>query len=202
MVSNNKLKILIVDDHDIVRKGLAMLVSRQDDLFVVAEAGTVAEAVEKSRSYNPDVVVMDSRLPDGSGIEACRDIRDENANIKVLMSTSYGGEDAVIDSIIAGASGYLLKKTHSQELVDAIRKLATGKSLLDPTVTASVLERVRRYKGEKALSAELTDQEQKILELIAAGRTNREISIKIDQNNKSVKNHVSNILGKLEAFRR
>jgi len=202
MASNNKLKILIVDDHDIVRKGLAMLVSRQDDLFVVAEAGTAAEAVEKARASNPDVVIMDIRLPDGSGIEACRELRDENANIKVLMLTSYSGEDAVLGSIMAGASGYLLKNNPSQEIVNAIRKLDTGQSLLDPTVTASVLERVRRNKEEKGLSNELTDQEQKILELIAAGRTNREISIKIDLNNKTVKNHVSKILRKLEVFRR
>ena len=202
MASNNKLKILIVDDHDIVRKGLAMLVSRQDDLFVVAEAGTAAEAVEKARASNPDVVIMDIRLPDGSGIEAGRELRDENANIKVLMLTSYSGEDAVLGSIMAGASGYLLKNNHSQEIVNAIRKLDTGQSLLDPTVTASVLERVRRNKEEKGLSNELTDQEQKILELIAAGRTNREISIKIDLNNKTVKNHVSKILRKLEVFRR
>ena len=202
MASNNKLKILIVDDHNIVRKGLAMLVSRQDDLFVVAEAGTAAEAVEKARASNPDVVIMDIRLPDGSGIEACRELRDENANIKVLMLTSYSGEDAVLGSIMAGASGYILKNNHSQEIVNAIRKLDTGQSLLDPTVTASVLERVRRNKEEKGLSNELTDQEQKILELIADGRTNREISIKIDLNNKTVKNHVSKILRKLEVFRR
>ena len=201
MPSKDKLKILIVDDHDIVRKGLAMLVSRQEDLSVVAEAGTVAEAVEKARAFVPDVVVMDIRLPDGSGIEACREIRDENADIKVLMLTSYSDEEAVMGSIMAGASGYLLKEIRSQEIVDAIRRVGSGQSLLDPAVTASVLERVRRGKEEDVL-AQLTEQEQKILELIAQGQTNREIAVQINLSDKTVKNYVSNILGKLEVSRR
>lgn len=201
MPTNEKLTILIVDDHDIVRKGLAMLVSRQEDLSVVAEAGTVAEAVEKARESVPDVVVMDIRLPDGSGIEACRDIRDENGDVKVLMLTSHSDEEAVMGSIMAGASGYLLKEIRSQEIVDAIRKVGSGQSLLDPTVTASVLDRVRRGKEEDVL-AQLTDQEQKILELIADGQTNREIAGQIDLSDKTVKNYVSNILGKLEVSRR
>ena len=201
MASKNILKILIVDDHDIVRKGLAMLVSRQEDLSVVAEAGTVAEAVEKARESVPDVVVMDIRLPDGSGIEACRDIRDENAEVKVLMLTSYSDEEAVLGSIMAGASGYLLKEIRSQEIVDAIRRVGSGQSLLDPAVTASVLERVRRGKEEDVL-AQLTEQEQKILELIAQGQTNREIAGQINLSDKTVKNYVSNILGKLEVSRR
>ncbi len=201
MASNNKLKILIVDDHDIVRKGLAMLISRQEDLSVVAEAGTVAEAVEKARESVPDVVVMDIRLPDGSGIEACRDIRDENSGIKVLMLTSYSDEEAVMGSIMAGASGYLLKEIRSQEIVDAIRRVGAGQSLLDPAVTASVLERVRRGKEEDVL-AQLTEQEHRILELIADGQTNREIAGQINLSDKTVKNYVSNILGKLEVSRR
>jgi two-component system response regulator DevR len=201
MASNNKLKILIVDDHDIVRKGLAMLVSRHEDLSVVAEAGTVAEAVAKARDFVPDVVVMDIRLPDGSGIEACREIRDENAGIKVLMLTSYSDEEAVMGSIMAGASGYLLKEIRSQEVVDAIRRVGSGQSLLDPAVTAGVMERVRRGKEEDVL-AQLTEQEQRILELIAQGQTNREIAGQINLSDKTVKNYVSNILGKLEVSRR
>ena len=201
MASNDKLKILIVDDHDIVRKGLAMLVSRQQDLTVVAEAGTVAEAVEKARKSVPDVVVMDIRLPDGSGIEACREIRDENANVKVLMLTSYSDEEAVMGSIMAGASGYLLKEIRSQEIVDAIRRVGAGQSLLDPTVTAGVLDRVRRGKEQDVL-AQLTEQELRILELIADGQTNREIAGQINLSDKTVKNYVSNILGKLEVSRR
>ena len=201
MAANAKLKILIVDDHDIVRKGLAMLVSRQKDLTVVAEAGTVAEAVEKARETAPDVVVMDIRLPDGTGIEACREVRDENSDVKVLMLTSYSDEEAVMGSIMAGASGYLLKEIRSQEIVDAIRRVGSGQSLLDPSVTASVLERVRRGKEEDVL-AQLTDQEKKILELIADGQTNREIAGQINLSDETVKNYVSNILGKLEISRR
>ncbi|MCH7737230.1 MAG: response regulator transcription factor [Chloroflexi bacterium] len=201
MAANAKLKILIVDDHDIVRRGLAMLVSRQEDLSVVAEAGTAADAVKKARESVPDVVVMDIRLPDGSGIEACRDIRDENADIKVLMLTTYGDEEAVMGSIMAGASGYLLKKIRSEEIVDAIRLVGSGGSLLDPTITASVLERVRRGREEDVL-AQLTGQEQKILESIAEGQTNREIADRINLSDETVKNHVSSILGKLELSRR
>ena len=197
MAINKKLKILIVDNHDIVRKGLAMLVSRQEDLFVVAEAGTVVEAIEKARESVPDVVVMDIRLPDGSGIEACRDISDENPDVKILMLTSYSDEKAVMGSIMAGASGYLLKEISSQEIVDAIRQVGTGQSLLDPTVTANILERVRQGEKENVL-AQLTAQEQNILKLITDGRTNREIAGKINISNKTVKNYVSNILGKLE----
>ena len=201
MAANEKLKILIVDDHDIVRKGLAMLVSRQEDLTVVAEAGTVAEAVEKARKTVPDVVVMDIRLPDGTGIEACREIRNDNSDVKVLMLTSYGDEEAVMGSIMAGASGYLLKEIRSQEIVDAIRRVGSGQSLLDPSVTASVLERVRRGKEQDVL-AQLTDQEKKILELITDGQTNREIAGQINLSDETVKNYVSNILGKLEISRR
>jgi len=201
MAANAKLKILIVDDHDIVRKGLAMLVSRQEDLTVVAEAGTAAEAVEKARKTVPDVVVMDIRLPDGTGIEACREIRNDNSDVKVLMLTSYGDEEAVMGSIMAGAFGYLLKEIRSQEIVDAIRRVGSGQSLLDPSVTASVLERVRRGKEQDVL-AQLTDQEKKILELITDGQTNREIAGQINLSDETVKNYVSNILGKLEISRR
>ena len=201
MAGNPKLKVLIVDDHDIVRKGLAMLISRQESLSVVAEAGTVAEAVEKARKSVPDVVVMDIHLPDGTGIEACRDIRDENSDIKFLMLTSHSDEEAVMGSIMAGASGYLPKEVRSQEIVDAIRHVGAGQSLLDPTVTAGVLERARQGKEEDVL-AQLTGQEQKVLELIAEGQTNREIAGQTNLSDKTVKYHVSNILGKLEISRR
>ena len=201
MQTDTRLKVLLVDDHDIVRKGLAMLMSRQEDLLVVGEAGTVAEAVEKAHDLEPDVVVLDIRLPDGSGVEACREIRDDNQNIKVLMLTSYSDEEAVMGSIMAGAAGYLLKEIRSQEIVDAIRKVGTGQSLLDPAVTAGVLDRVRRGKEEDPL-AQLTSQEQRILELIADGQTNREIAGEINLSDKTVKNYVSNILGKLEVSRR
>ncbi len=136
MSAAKALTVLIVDDHDIVRKGLTTLISRQEDLSVAGEAGTAAEAVAKASELAPDVVVLDIRLPDASGIEACREIRSQNSNIKVLMLTSYSDEEAVMGSIMAGASGYLLKEIRSQEIVEAIRQVGTGRSLLDPAVTA------------------------------------------------------------------
>ena len=192
----------MVDDHDIVRKGLNMVVSRQPDLDVVGEAGTAAEAVEKAEKLTPDVVVMDIRLPDATGIEACRDIRSQNSDIKVLMLTSYSDEEAVMGSIMAGASGYLLKEIRSQEIVDAIRRVGAGQSLLDPAVTAAVLERVRLGKEEDQRWVHLTEQERHILELIAEGKTNREIAEVVSLSDKTVKNYVSNILAKLEVSRR
>ena len=197
MVANHDLKILIVDNHDIARKGLAMLVSRQNGLTVVAEAGTAADALKKARESVPNVVVMDNLLPDGSGIEACRDIRDENPNVKVLMLTSYGDQAAVVGSIMAGASGYVLKKAHSQEISDVIRKAGTGQPLIDPTVVANAQEHIRN-RGESPMIAPLTDQEQKILNLIIDGQTNRQITSGINLSNKVIRECVSNILGKLE----
>ena len=143
MPSDTPTKVLIVDDHEIVRKGLVMLISRQEDLVVAGEAGAAAEAVQKARELSPDVVVLDIRMPDGSGVEACRDIRAENPDVKVLMLTSYSDEEAVMGSIMAGASGYLLKEIRSEEIVDAIKRVGAGQSLLDPMVTASVLDRIR-----------------------------------------------------------
>ena len=197
MEADKRLKVLIVDDHDIVRQGLAMLLARQEDLLVVGEAGTAAQAVKKAGDLEPDVVVLDIRLPDGSGVEACREIRDNNKHIKVLMLTSYSNDEAVMGTIMAGASGYLLKEIRSQEIVDAIRTVGEGRSLLDPSVTVGVLERVRWGLEEDPL-AQLTEQEHRILELIADGCTNREIAGEVNLSDKTVKNYVSNILGKLE----
>ena len=202
MPSDTPTKVLIVDDHEIVRKGLVMLISRQEDLVVAGEAGSAAEAVEKARELTPDVVVLDIRMPDGSGVEACRDIRAENPDVKVLMLTSYSDEEAVMGSIMAGASGYLLKEIRSEEIVDAIKKVGAGQSLLDPMVTASVLERIRNGNGADDGWNQLSNQEQRILESIADGKTNREIAQEIHLSDKTVKNYVSNILGKLEVSRR
>ena len=201
MTTFKPLRVLVVDDHDIVRKGLVMLMSRQEDLLVVGEAGTAEEAVEKARELSPDVVVLDIRLPDGTGIEACRDIRAENPDVKVLMLTSYSDEEAVMGSNMAGASGYLLKEIRSQEIVQAIRQVGAGQSLLDPKVTAGVLERVRRGSDDDPI-AQLTDQERRILDSIAEGKTNREIAEEVHLSDKTVKNYVSSILGKLEVSRR
>jgi DNA-binding NarL/FixJ family response regulator len=202
MPSDTPTKVLIVDDHEIVRKGLVMLISRQEDLVVAGEAGSAAEAVEKARELIPDVVVLDIRMPDGSGVEACRDIRAENPDVKVLMLTSYSDEEAVMGSIMAGASGYLLKEIRSEEIVDAIKKIGAGQSLLDPMVTASVLERIRNGNEADDAWNQLSSQEQRILESIAEGKTNREIAQEIHLSDKTVKNYVSNILGKLEVSRR
>ena len=202
MPSDTPTKVLIVDDHEIVRKGLVMLISRQEDLVVAGEAGAATEAVQKARDLSPDVVVLDIRMPDGSGVEACRDIRAENPDVKVLMLTSYSDEEAVMGSIMAGASGYLLKEIRSEEIVDAIKRVGAGQSLLDPMVTASVLDRIRNGNDADDGWNQLTSQEQRILESIAEGKTNREIAQEIHLSDKTVKNYVSNILGKLEVSRR
>jgi DNA-binding NarL/FixJ family response regulator len=198
------LRLLVVDDHEVVRQGIVSLLERREGFHVVAQAGSVAEAIEAARRHQPDVVVMDVRLPDGSGIEATRDIRTEHPGIKVVMLTSYPDEEAVFAAIVAGASGYLLKQVRGRDLVAAIEAVGRGESLLDPAVTERVLERIRRiasgtYRDE---FAELTRQEQKILLLLAEGQTNKEIAAGIFLSDKTVKNYVSSILAKLNLQRR
>ena len=195
-------RILICDDHEVVREGLRGLIGRQGDMTVVGEAGTVAEAVDAAARHKPDVVIMDIRLPDGSGVEACRAIREARPETKVIMLTSYADDDAVFASIIAGASGYLLKQTRGQAVVDAITAVAAGRSLLDPDVTGKVLERVRASRGEDPAIASLTEQERKVLAGLAEGRTNREIGETLFLSEKTVKNYVSRILDKLGLSRR
>ena len=195
-------RILICDDHEVVREGLRGLIGRQADMTVVGEAGTVAEAVDAAARHKPDVVIMDIRLPDGSGVEACRAIREARPETKVIMLTSYADDDAVFASIIAGASGYLLKQTRGQAVVDAITAVAAGRSLLDPDVTGKVLERVRASRGEDPAIASLTEQERKVLAGLAEGRTNREIGETLFLSEKTVKNYVSRILDKLGLSRR
>jgi len=198
----NAVRILIVDDHEIVRRGLTTLMSRRKEFDVVGEAGTAADAVLRAKELSPDVVVMDIRLPDGTGIEACRDIRAFDPNIKVLMLTSYSDDEAIMGSIMAGASGYLLKEIRSQEILDAVSRVSQGQSLLDPAVTAKVLERVRRGNPEDEQWNQLTEHEKQILELITEGKTNKEIAQDVNLSDKTVKNYVSNILSKLEVSRR
>jgi two-component system response regulator DevR len=197
-----KTRVLLCDDHEVVREGLRGLITRQDAMTVVGEAGTVAEAVEAAARTKPDVVIMDVRLPDGSGVEACRSIREMRPETKVIMLTSYADDDALFASIIAGASGYLLKQTRGQAVVDAVRTVAAGRSLLDPDVTGKVLERVRQSRAEDPAIASLTDQERKVLEGLAEGHTNREIGEKLFLSEKTVKNYVSRILDKLGLSRR
>jgi len=198
------LTLLLVDDHEVVRQGLAALLGRRDEFHVVGEAGTVAEAVEAARRFRPDLVIMDVRLPDGSGIEACREIRAELPDTRVVMLTSYPDEDAVLSAIIAGASGYLLKQVRARDLVAALEAVGRGESLLDPAVTGRVLERIRRIGSTDQPDelAQLTSQEQKILLLVAEGKTNKEIAADVFLSDKTVKNYVSSILAKLNLERR
>jgi two-component system, NarL family, response regulator DevR len=196
-------RVMLVDDHEVVRKGIRSMIEVNDDLEVVAEAGTADEAVLRARSYKPDVVVMDVRLPDRSGVEACRDIRSENPDIAVLMLTSFSDDEALFDSIMAGAAGYVLKQVRGGDLLEAIRRVGEGQSLLDPGVTARILERVRNPSGSHdPRLARLTPTETRILEMIAEGLTNREIGERIHLAEKTVKNYVSTILTKLQVSRR
>ncbi|MGP1674702.1 MAG: response regulator [Candidatus Limnocylindrales bacterium] len=198
------LRLLVVDDHEVVRQGLVALLDRRDGFQVVAEAGTVAESIEMARRHQPDIVIMDVRLPDGSGIEACREIRAERPETRIVMLTSYPDDEAVLSAIVAGASGYLLKQIRARDLVAALETVGRGESLLDPAVTEKVLERVRRiasgtYSDELS---QLTSQEQKILALVAEGMTNKEIAANVFLSDKTVKNYVSSILSKLNLERR
>jgi DNA-binding NarL/FixJ family response regulator len=195
-------RVLICDDHEVVREGLRGLISRQAGMSVVGEAGTVAESVEAAARAKPDVVIMDVRLPDGSGVEACRTIREARPETKVIMLTSYADDEALFASIIAGASGYLLKQTRGQAVVDAITAVASGGSLLDPDVTGKVLERLRESRAEDPAIASLTEQERKVLAGLAEGKTNREIGETLFLSEKTVKNYVSRILDKLGLSRR
>jgi two-component system, NarL family, response regulator DevR len=197
------MRILLVDDHEVVREGLRALLDAQDDLEVVAEAGTVEEAIARARTFEPDVVVLDVRLPDGSGVEACREIRSRMPNTSVLMLTSFSDDQALFDSIMAGAAGYVLKQVRGADLVDSIRRVGRGESILDPGVTARVLERIRNpQQDEDPRLARLTPTETRIVEMIADGATNRQIAERIHLAEKTVKNYVSGILSKLEVARR
>jgi two-component system response regulator DevR len=198
------LSLMIVDDHEVVRQGLVALLGRRPEFQVVAEAGTVAEAVAAARRFRPDLIVMDVRLPDGSGIEACREIRAEMPDTRVVMLTSYPDEDAVLSAIVAGASGYLLKQVRARDLVAGLEAVGRGESLLDPAVTGRVLERIRRIAtaDQPDELAQLTSQEQKILLLVAEGKTNKQIAADVFLSDKTVKNYVSSILAKLNLERR
>jgi DNA-binding NarL/FixJ family response regulator len=203
VMSISRLRVLLVDDHEVVRDGVKSLINANDDMIVVAEAGTVVEAVAQAQRVGPDVVVMDVRLADGSGIEATREIRAKLDKTQVLMLTSFADDEALFASIMAGASGYVLKQIRGGELVRAIREVGAGKSLLDPEVTRSVLERLRKGKtmrDEKL--ARLSAQEERILTLVAHGMTNGQIGRELNLAEKTVKNYVSTILSKLEVARR
>jgi two-component system, NarL family, response regulator DevR len=197
------LRLLVTDDHEVVRQGLVSLLDRRAGFDVVAQAGTVAEAIAQAARFEPDLVIMDVRLPDGSGIEACREIRAARPETRVVMLTSYPDEEAVLSAIIAGASGYLLKQIRGRELVSALEAVGRGESLLDSAVTEKVLQRVRQMAtGSADEIGGLTVQERKILLLVAEGKTNKEIAAEVYLSDKTVKNYVSSILSKLNLQRR
>jgi two-component system response regulator DevR len=198
------LRLLVVDDHEIVRQGLVALLDRRPNFQVVAEAGSVEESIAQARRHQPDIVVMDVRLPDGSGVEACREIRSELPATRVVMLTSFPDDEAVLSAIVAGAAGYLLKQIRARDLVAALEAVGRGESLLDPAVTERVLQRVRQIATGETHDelAGLTPQERKILLLVAEGKTNKEIASEIFLSDKTVKNYVSSILAKLNLERR
>ncbi len=196
------ITVLLVDDHEVVRVGLRTLLAEHDGIKVVGEAGGVAEAVAEAARLTPDVVLMDVRLPDGDGIEACRAIRAARPECRVVMLTSYADDEALITSVLAGACGYLLKQTRGQEVGRAIEEAAAGRSLLDPAAADGLLRHFRELaRGRQELS-QLTDQERKVLELVAEGKTNRAIGEDLGLAEKTVKNYVSSILSKLQLKRR
>ncbi len=197
-----KLRVLLVDDHGVVRAGIKALVDAQDDMVVVGEAGTAEEGIRRVGYDEPDVVVLDVRLPDGSGVEACRDIRSRFPDVKVLMLTSFADEEALMAAILAGASGYVLKRVKTTDLIDDIRKVGAGESLLDADMTEHLFERLRTGPKQDPLLSKLSNQEQVIVDHIAAGLTNRQIAEEMFLAEKTVKNYVSNLLAKMNMSRR
>lgn len=197
-----RTRIFLLDDHEIVRHGLRDLFESEDDLVVVGESGSAKEAERIIPALRPHVAVLDARLPDGNGIDVCRSIRSRDPNIRGIILTSYDDDEALFAAIMAGASGYVLKQIRSNDLVDAVRRVAAGQSLLDPAVTTRVLERLRHADDEPTELAQLTEREREILELIAEGLTNRQIGQRLYLAEKTVKNYVSSLLAKLGLERR
>ncbi|MEO6627393.1 MAG: response regulator transcription factor [Aquihabitans sp.] len=195
------IRVFLLDDHEVVRRGLRDLLETEDDLEVVGEAGTAEEARNRVAATSPDVAVLDVRLPDGDGVEVCRDIRSANPEIACIMLTSFADDEAIHAAVMAGASGYVLKQVRGTELVEGIRLVAAGGSLLDPATVTRVLERLHATEASDELSA-LTPQERKLIDLIAEGLTNRQIGDRMFLAEKTVKNYVSNLLAKLGMSRR
>jgi two-component system response regulator DevR len=198
----NAVRVFLLDDHEIVRRGVKELLEAEGDLEVVGEAGTAAEALARIPPTRPDVAVLDVRLPDGDGVEVCREIRSAHPEIQCLMLTSFADDEALFQAIMAGASGYVLKQIKGADVVEAVRRVADGQSLLDPSVTSRVLERLHADPEEDELLARLSPQERNILRLIADGLTNRQIAARVHLAEKTVKNYVSNLLAKLGMERR
>lgn len=196
------IRVYLLDDHDVVRYGLKQLLERDGDIEVVGESESAVQATARIPALRPDVAILDGRLPDGSGIDVCRDVRSVDESIQVLILTSYEDDEALFSAIMAGAAGYLLKQVHRTDLVEAVRKVAAGQSLLDPALTKRVLDRIRKGPEEPDELRHLTEQERKILSLVAEGLTNRAIAEQIHLSEKTVKNYVSSLLAKLGMHRR
>ena len=197
-----RLRVVLVDDHEVVRAGIKAMLDAEDDIEVVGEAGTAADGIKKVGYDQPDVAVLDVRLPDASGIEACRDILDRFPDVKVLMLTSFADEQALMSAILAGASGYVLKRVKGSDLVENIRRVGRGESLLDPEMTDKLFRRLREGPRTDPLLAKLSDQELEIVGHIAEGKTNRQIAADMFLAEKTVKNYVSNLLAKMGMSRR
>jgi two-component system response regulator DevR len=195
-------RVFLLDDHEVVRRGLRELFESEEDLTVVGEGATAQEALTRVPASKPDVAVLDVRLPDGDGVEVCRDLRSAMPELKCLMLTSYADDEALFSAIMAGASGYVLKQIKGSDLVSAVRRVAAGESLLDPSLTRQVMERLRGENVEDERLSRLTVQERNILELIADGKTNRQIADELYLAEKTVKNYVSNLLSKMGFARR
>jgi two-component system, NarL family, response regulator DevR len=196
------IRVFLLDDHEVVRRGLRDLLESDGDIEVIGESGTAQEATARIPALRPDVALLDARLPDGSGIDVCREVRSVDSAINALILTSYDEDEALFAAILAGAAGYLLKQVGGDDLVDAVRRVAAGQSLIDPSLTERVLERLRNGPAEHPELASLTEQERKVLALVAEGLTNRQIGDRLSLAEKTVKNYVSSILSKLGLERR
>jgi DNA-binding NarL/FixJ family response regulator len=196
------IRVFLVDDHEVVRRGVAALLDSEDDIEVIGEAGTAESAIARIPALKPDVAVLDVRLPDGNGVDVCREVRSKVPGLACLMLTSYTDDEALFNAVMAGAAGYVLKQIHGSDLVGAVRTVASGQSLLDPQTTASMLQRLRDRAARQDPLAALSDQERNILDLIGEGLTNRQIGERMFLAEKTVKNYVSNLLSKLNMQRR
>jgi two-component system response regulator DevR len=197
-----KITVFLLDDHEIVRRGLRDLLESEGDIEVIGEASTEQTAVDRVHALDPDVAVLDVRLDEGNGVSACREIRSRNPRTGCLILTSFADDEALFQAIMAGAAGYVLKQVRSADLVQAVRRVAAGQNLLDPAVTARVLDRIRRGPAEDELVGRLTEQERHVLELLAEGLTNRQIGERMHLAEKTIKNYVTALLAKMGMARR
>jgi DNA-binding NarL/FixJ family response regulator len=197
MTESSSIRVYLLDDHEVVRTGLRHLLESQGDIEVVGESGLAEEAKRRIPALRPDVAILDGRLPDGSGIDVCREIRSIDPSINALILTSFDDDDALFSAIMAGAAGYVLKQVRGNDLIETVRQVAAGRSMLDPAVTAQVLDRLRKGPSTNPLLDRLTVHERNILDLIGEGLTNRQIAQRLSLAEKTVKNYVSSVLSKL-----